>query len=225
MVRVCVLRAQPAFGWEAVITPVVDHALGLEEVDPDRIALLGLSQAGYWVPRAVAFERRIAAAIVDPGVWDVSASWYSHISGGMKKQLAAGDRDRFNSEVDWGTRFTRATRGTLAFGPATRASCTKRSRLRRTRRRSSPSPIAEGADGHCEPRAAGVRSSGSSTGSTRPSAWSDVPEPSDPPSGARGPVAMVLHGASRRRADVGRARPQPGLRGMVSILGRDGHLV
>lgn len=89
MVRVGVLRAQPAFGWEAVITPVVDHALGLEEVDPDRIALLGLSQAGYWVPRAVAFERRIAAAIVDPGVWDVSASWYSHISGGMKR-LAAG---------------------------------------------------------------------------------------------------------------------------------------
>lgn len=47
MVRVCVLRAHPACGWEAVITPVVDHALGLEEVDPDRIALLGLSQAGY----------------------------------------------------------------------------------------------------------------------------------------------------------------------------------
>ena len=101
--------------WEAVITPVVDYALGLTEVDPQRIALLGLSQGGYWVPRAVAFERRIAAAIADPGVWDVSASWYSHISGGMKKQLAAGERDTFDKQMDWGTRFARATRGSLTF--------------------------------------------------------------------------------------------------------------
>jgi hypothetical protein len=41
-----------------VVTPVVDYALTREGVDPDRIALLGVSQAGYWVPRAVALEHR-----------------------------------------------------------------------------------------------------------------------------------------------------------------------
>lgn len=101
--------------WEAVITPVVEFALEFDEVDPDRIALLGVSQAGYWVPRAVAFERRISAAVADPGVWDVSASWLAHISGSMKRQLVAGERDKFNRAMSWGTRFSRSIRGTLAF--------------------------------------------------------------------------------------------------------------
>lgn len=61
--------------WEAVITPVVDYLLSRPDVDPQRIALSGVSQAGYWVPRAVAFEHRIAAAVADPGVFDVGTSW------------------------------------------------------------------------------------------------------------------------------------------------------
>jgi dipeptidyl aminopeptidase/acylaminoacyl peptidase len=54
--------------WEHVITPVVDFLLARPDVDPARIVLYGISQAGYWVPRALAFEHRIAAAIADPGV-------------------------------------------------------------------------------------------------------------------------------------------------------------
>jgi hypothetical protein len=65
--------------WEAVVTPVVDYALTREGVDPDRIALLGVSQAGYWVPRAVAFEHRIAAAVADPGVVDVAETMIGHL--------------------------------------------------------------------------------------------------------------------------------------------------
>jgi hypothetical protein len=101
--------------WEAVITPVVDFALGLDEVDAERVALLGVSQAGYWVPRAVAFERRIAAAVADPGVWDVGVSWRSHLPKSMVKLLNEGERDKFNRNMNWGTRFSRSARGTLAF--------------------------------------------------------------------------------------------------------------
>src|SRR5262249_4548814 len=54
--------------WEAVITPVVDWLTARADVDPYAIVLHGVSQAGYWVPRAVAFEKRIAAAVADPGV-------------------------------------------------------------------------------------------------------------------------------------------------------------
>jgi hypothetical protein len=64
--------------WEAVITPVVDYLLTRSDVDAERIALSGVSQAGYWVPRAVAFEHRIAAAVADPGVFDVGTSWTSN---------------------------------------------------------------------------------------------------------------------------------------------------
>lgn len=101
--------------WEAVVTPVVDFALALDEVDPERVALLGVSQGGYWVPRAVAFERRIAAAVADPGVTDVGESWRAHITKGMVKQIADGDREKFNRNMNWGTRFSRAVRGSLEF--------------------------------------------------------------------------------------------------------------
>ena len=40
--------------WEAVITPVVDYALTRPDVDPARIALIGLSLGGYLAPRAAA---------------------------------------------------------------------------------------------------------------------------------------------------------------------------
>jgi len=38
--------------WEKVITPIVDYLLERPDVDPHRIALSGISQGGYWVPRA-----------------------------------------------------------------------------------------------------------------------------------------------------------------------------
>jgi hypothetical protein len=94
--------------WEKVITPVVDYACNRADVDPDRIALLGISQAGYWVPRAIAFEHRVRAAIADPGVFDVSTSWTRHLPPEMLALLDGGRQgefDRFFFEgVDQGTK-------------------------------------------------------------------------------------------------------------------------
>lgn len=56
--------------WESVITPVVDYALSLKEVQKDRIALMGLSMGGYMVPRALAFEHRIKLGIANGGIYD-----------------------------------------------------------------------------------------------------------------------------------------------------------
>ncbi len=76
--------------WEKVITPVVNYAVTRADVDPERITLHGVSQAGYWVPRAVAFEHRIAAAIADPGVMDVSTTWKDRLPKGMLKTPGFG---------------------------------------------------------------------------------------------------------------------------------------
>lgn len=65
--------------WEKVLTPVVDFLVARPDVDPDRIVLVGVSQAGYWVPRALAFEHRIAAGVADPGVMNVMSSWVASI--------------------------------------------------------------------------------------------------------------------------------------------------
>ena len=56
--------------WENVVRPVIDHALTLPEVDPERVVLSGWSFGGFLAPRAAAFEDRIAALIADPGQWD-----------------------------------------------------------------------------------------------------------------------------------------------------------
>ena len=101
--------------WEQVVTPVVDYALTRRETDPARIALMGVSQAGYWVPRAMAFEDRVAAAIADPGVMDVSASWMAFLPPELKALLDAGDKAAFDEALQDGFAEEPALAGTMAF--------------------------------------------------------------------------------------------------------------
>ena len=53
--------------WENVLTPVIDFALTKEGIDPERIAIMGMSFGGFLSPRAVAFDKRVKLCIVDPG--------------------------------------------------------------------------------------------------------------------------------------------------------------
>jgi dienelactone hydrolase len=101
--------------WEKVIAPVIDYALGRPEVDPERIALLGISQGGYWVPRAVAFEPRIAAAVADPGVFDVAAAWTGHLPPPMLELLDAGAKDQFDGYMAEGMKEDPEIAARLAF--------------------------------------------------------------------------------------------------------------
>ena len=88
--------------WENVLTPVVDALAARADVDAARIAVMGVSQGGYWVPRAVAFEHRIAAAIADPGVVDVSTTMLAQLPRPLVKLLDAGDRAKFDREMGLG---------------------------------------------------------------------------------------------------------------------------
>jgi X-Pro dipeptidyl-peptidase-like protein len=53
--------------FEAVLSPVIDWLLEQKGVNPEGLALIGRSFAGYLAPRAAAAERRIAALVCDPG--------------------------------------------------------------------------------------------------------------------------------------------------------------
>ena len=83
--------------WEAVITPVVDFLLQRDDVDADALVLWGGSQGGYWGARALAFEKRFAAAFLDPGVVDVSTSWLGHFPPDFVALLDSGAKDDFNA--------------------------------------------------------------------------------------------------------------------------------
>lgn len=86
--------------WEHVVTPVVDATLKLPGVDPERLALYAVSQGGYWAPRALAFEHRFAAAVIDDGVVDVSEAWHAMLSPELKELLDNGERDAFNAAIE-----------------------------------------------------------------------------------------------------------------------------
>ncbi|MES4893112.1 dipeptidyl aminopeptidase [Streptomyces sp. NPDC096012] len=85
--------------WENVITPVVDHLLARPDVDPRRLVLCGISQGGYWVPRAIAFEHRLAAAVADPGVVSVVESWWANLGPDLRALWESGDRVGFDQVV------------------------------------------------------------------------------------------------------------------------------
>jgi hypothetical protein len=65
--------------------------LGQTGVDPDRVALVGRSFAGYLAPRAAAFEPRIAALVCDPGQYDYATPMRSMFPADQFQQLVDGD--------------------------------------------------------------------------------------------------------------------------------------
>ncbi|SDF40122.1 Alpha/beta hydrolase family protein [Blastococcus fimeti] len=184
--------------WENVLTPVVDHLTQRPDVDPGRIAVMGISQGGYWVPRAAAYEHRIAAAVADPGVVDVSTTMLEQLPHALVKLLDAGKREQFDRDMAWALKVSPATRTMLQwrmrpygvtspfdFFSAARAYALTEDQLAaiacpvlitdpeheqfwpgQSARMAAalvcpvtvlPFTADEGADGHCEPAAAGLR--------------------------------------------------------------------
>jgi dienelactone hydrolase len=54
----------------------LDYLLSRPEVDPDRIALIGISMAGYYAPRVAAFDQRAKALIAWSGCYSVLDDLY-----------------------------------------------------------------------------------------------------------------------------------------------------
>jgi dienelactone hydrolase len=96
-----------------VITPVVDVMLRRREVDPKRIALVGVSQGGYMVPRALAFEHRIAAGVADPGGWNVAEPWLRNLPKPIREMLDAGKQSDFDRIVGMGVAANSRTKAVL----------------------------------------------------------------------------------------------------------------
>jgi len=87
------------YDWEAVLTPVVDTLVQRPDVDASRLTGYGVSQGGYWIIRAVAFEKRFLAAVADPGAVDVSAGWTAHLPPQLLQLLNTGQKDAFNKAM------------------------------------------------------------------------------------------------------------------------------
>ncbi|MEV0192293.1 alpha/beta fold hydrolase [Kitasatospora purpeofusca] len=71
--------------WENVVTPVVDFAEKLPDVDSSRIALVGISMGGILAPRAAAFEHRLAALVAVDGLYDLGETSVRNIPGSREE--------------------------------------------------------------------------------------------------------------------------------------------
>jgi len=101
--------------WEAVLTPVVDAMVARPDVDAGRLAVIGIGQGGFWVPRALAFEHRFAAAVADPGIVDVSTAWLDALPGPLLGHLERGEQAAFDREMHLVELFSAQTRAALDF--------------------------------------------------------------------------------------------------------------
>jgi hypothetical protein len=88
--------------WEAVLTPVLDVLVTRPDVDETALLGYAISQGGYWLPRALAFEHRFVAAVADGGVVDVARAWNVNLPPQLLALLEAGDRDTFNAVMGSG---------------------------------------------------------------------------------------------------------------------------
>ena len=76
--------------WEKVVTPVVDYALTRPEADPSRLVLMGTSFGGYLAARAAAFEHRIAALVLNDGLYDYGSAIVRGLPPAIAEPFAEG---------------------------------------------------------------------------------------------------------------------------------------
>ncbi|MEU6171717.1 alpha/beta fold hydrolase [Streptantibioticus parmotrematis] len=86
--------------WETVVGAAIDFVLTRDNVDPEGLALIGLSMGGQLAPRAAAFEHRLSAVVSVDGVYDIAENFIADIPGATREEKAALLRTENAPEVD-----------------------------------------------------------------------------------------------------------------------------
>ena len=142
--------------WEAALTPVVDVLVARGDVDGAALLGYAIGQAGYWLPWALAFERRLLAAVVDGGVVDVARAWSVNLPPVLLATLRAGDRDGFNAAVGAAPRIPPASASSPSGPSPTAARRSTTPSRRRSASRWTGSSREQGANFQCQPLARGL---------------------------------------------------------------------
>src|SRR4051795_7683208 len=91
------LRFHPHVGfrpdYEAPVEAMIDYVLSRRDVDPERLAVYGISYGGYFASRAAAHDRRIRALVANSPIPDLPA----YVVGFVGPEMAANPPPRRNS--------------------------------------------------------------------------------------------------------------------------------
>jgi dienelactone hydrolase len=85
--------------WESVVSPLVDFCETQSAIDSGKLILLGYSFGGFLVPRAAAFEHRLAAAICVDGVFDIFSTFTRTLSPALMQLLNEGNQKAFDEII------------------------------------------------------------------------------------------------------------------------------
>lgn len=99
--------------WEKVISPIVDYTLTREDVDSERIALMGISMGGYLAPRAAAFEPRLVACVANGGVYELN---YTADFTGEEMDLLLNHPEDFDQWTDGAMKNDTSLRWSIEHG-------------------------------------------------------------------------------------------------------------
>jgi pimeloyl-ACP methyl ester carboxylesterase len=105
------------YDWEKVVTPVIDFVASNYEgqCDMKRLALMGISMGGYLAARAAAFEHRIAACILDDGVYDIYENFMEKL-GTLGNAVAQGNATVVNTAIETSMYFDTGIRWIMSHG-------------------------------------------------------------------------------------------------------------
>lgn len=87
--------------WEAV-TPVVDYVRSRDDVDIDRVALIGISFGGLLAPLAATHEHRLAAVLAIDGMLSLQRSIMEQFPTELTDLFFSGNRTGFNEYITAG---------------------------------------------------------------------------------------------------------------------------
>lgn len=105
------------YDWEKVVTPVVDYINNNFQnyCDPKRIALMGISMGGYLAARALAFEDRITACVLNDGVYDIYQN-YTDKLGDLKEDIEKENAVVVNTTLQTAMYFSTSIRWWISHG-------------------------------------------------------------------------------------------------------------
>jgi dipeptidyl aminopeptidase/acylaminoacyl peptidase len=82
-------RHMPArFDSNAAGTAAVNYLETRQDVDRNRLAVMGISLGGYYAPRAAAFEPRFKACVSWGAIWDYHATWKRRVEKAFQASLS-----------------------------------------------------------------------------------------------------------------------------------------
>ncbi len=87
---------------ESWVSPWIDWVLERPDVDPDRLALLGISFGGYFMTRAAAHDARVRALVANSPVIDLRAYMVSFVAGmgGDPSEVLSPEEDFSLADID-----------------------------------------------------------------------------------------------------------------------------